>query len=363
MKRNDLVTKVLMILATTLASSCSTSRVNPQVVPTLPVVINDSGIIAEGRVEPIRFVGVGINTAGYIADVLSHEGDLVTAGQIIAHMNSTQAQTLEEAQSNAALDLSDAYQAVRDEQRKLDEFMVPRVLAGMTPQVAVRDSLDKLNNARAVFEQYRDASRKAVRFNRRFPALPPRILFDTNEFKGLPREYKKQVDVTWVNYRKAVEWVTLVANLKSAQARLAQAQTDYASLQDSSFGEKTAGVRAAVATGEVRSPFAGTITNMDLKVGEYKPAGTTLLTVADLSSWVIKTTNLTEIDVVNVKEGALATLTLDALPGVTLRGKVLSVARNYTERQGDIVYEVTVLISDKNSSLRWGMTSQVKFEE
>jgi hypothetical protein len=52
---------------------------------------------------------------------------------------------------------------------------------------------------------------------------------------------------------------------------------------------------------------------------------------------------------------------LDALPNVTLKGNILSIAQNYTEKQGDIVYKVTVLLTDNNPSIRWGMTAQVKF--
>jgi len=46
---------------------------------------------------------------------------------------------------------------------------------------------------------------------------------------------------------------------------------------------------------------------------------------------------------------------------VPLKGYVLSIAQNYAEKQGDIVYEVTVLLTDKQPSMRWGMTAQVNF--
>jgi hypothetical protein len=46
---------------------------------------------------------------------------------------------------------------------------------------------------------------------------------------------------------------------------------------------------------------------------------------------------------------------------VTLKGNILSIAQNYTERQGDIVYQVTVLLTDNNPAIRWGMTAKVNF--
>ena len=154
----------------------------------------------------------------------------------------------------------------------------------------------------------------------------------------------------------------LQSNVDTAEARLARAQNDYDALQDPSFAEDTAGARAALANAEVRAPFAGVITKLDLKVGEFASAGTPVVTIADTSSWVVKTTDLTEIDVVELAEGDPATVTLDAIPGVELNGHILLIGQNYSQNQGDIVYEVTVLLTEKNPAMRWGMTAAVKFE-
>jgi len=138
---------------------------------------------------------------------------------------------------------------------------------------------------------------------------------------------------------------------------------DYNDLNDPSFGEDTAGVRAALANAEVRAPFTGVITNQKLKIGEFAASGQTMVTIEDTSNWVVKTTDLTEIDVVNVKEGQPVDVTLDAIPGTTFRGNVLTIGNNYTKNQGDIVYEVTVLLTDRNPAMRWGMTAEVKFQK
>ncbi|HEY9152730.1 MAG TPA: hypothetical protein VIN60_07585, partial [Anaerolineales bacterium] len=72
--------------------------------------------------------------------------------------------------------------------------------------------------------------------------------------------------------------------------------------------------------------------------------------------------DLTEIDVVNVKEGQPVMVTLDAIPGTEFKGNVFSIGQNYSKNQGDIVYEVTILLTDKNPAMRWGMTSAVNFQ-
>jgi len=86
-----------------------------------------------------------------------------------------------------------------------------------------------------------------------------------------------------------------------------------------------------------------------------------VVTIADLSEWVVKTTDLTEIDVVNIEQGDVVSLALDAIPDVELEGHVLSVAQGFAEKQGDIVYEVTILLGESDPGMRWGMTAQVEF--
>jgi hypothetical protein len=54
-------------------------------------------------------------------------------------------------------------------------------------------------------------------------------------------------------------------------------------------------------------------------------------------------------------------VTLDASPGVELKGTVLSIGQTYIENQGDVVYEVTVQLDDTHPTIRWGMTASVTF--
>jgi multidrug resistance efflux pump len=151
------------------------------------------------------------------------------------------------------------------------------------------------------------------------------------------------------------------AALENAQARLSKAQKNYNDLQDSANPEETAGTRASLADAELSAPFSGTLAKLDLKVGEPASVGTTVVTIADFSKWIIKTTDLTEIDVVYIKQGQNVTVTLDALPDVKLTGTVEAIGQTFAEKQGDIVYEITIVLNDTNPDLRWGMTAEVKF--
>ena len=84
--------------------------------------------------------------------------------------------------------------------------------------------------------------------------------------------------------------------------------------------------------------------------------------MADLSQWLVKTTDLTEIDVVALTEGDPVVVRLDALPDVELKGTILSIGQTFSENQGDIVYDVTVQLTDMHPAIRWGMTANITFE-
>ncbi len=135
--------------------------------------------------------------------------------------------------------------------------------------------------------------------------------------------------------------------LAVAQARLAAAEANLESAQ------------AAFADAELRAPIAGTVAELKLKVGEQAAPGVPVVTLAEFARWVVKTNNLTEIEVVKVSEGQPAQIVLDALPEVTLSGTVKAISTVFVESRGDVTYTVTVELADTDPRLRWGMTAQV----
>jgi hypothetical protein len=56
------------------------------------------------------------------------------------------------------------------------------------------------------------------------------------------------------------------------------------------------------------------------------------------------------------------TVTLDAIPDAALNGTIVAIGHTYSENQGDIVYEVTILLAGAQPGMRWGMTAAVNFE-
>jgi multidrug resistance efflux pump len=165
------------------------------------------------------------------------------------------------------------------------------------------------------------------------------------------------------------------AEIEAAQARLDAAQvwldqlkaeangkpnpTYAAAIQQAEAARQSA--KTAVADAELHAPFAGTIAQLNVKVGETAAPGVPVIVLADFSNWLVQTDDLTEIKVPHVKEGQTAVITFDALPELKRKGAVESIGALYQTSSGDIVYPVKIKLLDTDPRLRWGMTAVVEF--
>ncbi|MFO7536842.1 MAG: HlyD family efflux transporter periplasmic adaptor subunit [Chloroflexota bacterium] len=113
------------------------------------------------------------------------------------------------------------------------------------------------------------------------------------------------------------------------------------------------------------APFSGRIGRLDIEVGEIAAPGLPLLTLADLSGWLVKTSDLTELDVVALTSGHPATVRVDAVPNETIAGTITDIALIAGLTRGDVVYEVTISLDESQAAqlpLRWGMTVVVEID-
>ncbi|MFN3394579.1 MAG: efflux RND transporter periplasmic adaptor subunit, partial [Candidatus Thermochlorobacter sp.] len=121
----------------------------------------------------------------------------------------------------------------------------------------------------------------------------------------------------------------------------------------------------------VTSPINGTITVLSAKVGErvvgsIQMAGTEILRVADLSTMEIRI-DVNENDIVNVKIGDTARVSIDAYPNRKFTGIVREIANAAKTKglgtQEEITnFEVKIRILDHNGLLRPGMSGNADIE-
>jgi multidrug efflux pump subunit AcrA (membrane-fusion protein) len=335
-----------IILASIVLAACASPASQQPVETQIPIVVADPTIIAEGHVEPIHYAEIAFTASGVISEVLVTEGQHVRKGETLIRLGN-------ESDTNyaaAQLDLVSAQQALDDLILARDEKLAESV-------IALKEAQEKFDKA----ENYL----KYLQTSQRVPQTTTKLIL-VQTWKGY------QYDVKTKNFKGPApkDWIIEADNdLALKKAILDEAQRAYDRLKDGPDSEQLPilearldAAKARLATFAVVAPFNGVVAYLHATTGSSINAGEVAVTVADFSSWVIQTNDVTEIDVVNLAEGQTVIVTLDAIPDVELQGKVHLIGQSYSENQGDIVYEVTVILSEKHPAMRWGMTAAVKFE-
>ncbi len=112
---------------------------------------------------------------------------------------------------------------------------------------------------------------------------------------------------------------------------------------------------------ELRAPFAGLVGDIRVQEGMYISPGSPLMRVGDTSAWLVQTTNLSELDVVNIRVGDSVTLSFDAIPDLEMQGRVVAIDPVGRNNNGDVLYTVYIQVDGNDERLYWGMNTAVRF--
>jgi membrane fusion protein (multidrug efflux system) len=334
----------LSLLFTACSAGGNPAAATPTVIPT---VIADSSIIAEGRLEPMRYVEIASNVSGAVREVLVEEGQAVKKGELLLRLGDE----LDSNYAAAQLELANAQKELNDLRNASEANLAQAVIDLKQTKEDYADAVVHLN--------YLKNSKKV-------PITETFVYYFTTH-KGIDIRYRNK------NHKGPAPeaWVIAAENdVALKKAKMEEAQNTYDRMKDKGVDRDQLAVlearlnaaNAQVTAFSVTAPFDGVVTDLNAKLGSSINVGAPALTIADFSHWIVNTTDLTEIDVVQLSEGQPVKITLDALPGVDLNGTIRSIGQTYSENQGDVVYEVTILLTDTHPAMRWGMTAAVTFE-
>jgi multidrug resistance efflux pump len=380
----------LMLLAVaalflTVGCSAAANAAAPQATPTIqPVVADSTGVTAEGHVVPRDKVNLSFASSGHVAKILVEKGDQVKAGQVLAELDTTPLQQI----------------AVDQAQRRIQELTSAASIAAAEQAVAkARDVLDEAqDDADSLYyprasdtlikrtEGEIDLAKKALTRAKDTYRLMSH-LEDGNERKASALVAMTNAQLNLDNLIKKYNWYTgqpdnidagiIQSDYDAAKANMQEAEWYLTALKGGQVPAEATGAqltqlkqaREDLALAQKKlddtrltASFVGTITDINVSLGQFVGPETWAVQLADFSQWYIETSDLTEVDVVNVADGQEVSITLDSLPDVELRGSVVSIAQNFAERQGDIVYKVKILLAEPDPAIRWGMTAQVNFQ-
>ena len=292
-------------------------------------------VSASGEIKPKTYVNIGANAFGKITHLYIKEGDQVKKGQLLAQ--------LENVQSSADVNANQAsLQAAETD--------------AIASDAALRTANADLLRAQADYDRSKlDWERAQNLFK---DGLIAKSDFDS---------------------RKNA-WATADAGLVQAQARVAQAraQKDSADRHVAQARATLTRVTDVLQKTTYAAPFDGVITNLPVREGEsvvigiQNSPGSTLMTLADMSV-ITAEVKVDETDIVNVRLGQPAEITIDAIPKKTFHGTVSEIGNNAIVRSSGVStsqqtsaseeakdFKVVVTLQDPPRDLRPGLSTTAK---
>ncbi|HZB87869.1 MAG TPA: efflux RND transporter periplasmic adaptor subunit [Terracidiphilus sp.] len=288
-----------------------------------------------GQIKPKTYINVGATSFGRITHFFVKEGDRVKKGQVVA--------TVENVQQEASVNGQEA--AISAANTDIASYIA-----------AERTAEANVEHAQADLEQKK---------------------LDYQRAQGL---YKDGIMAKQDYDAKKAAYDTDVASLAQAVAGVNQAKANTASARGH-LQTQVATLRSdqdLLAKTIASAPFDGIVTNMPMREGEtvvtgiQGTEGATLMTLADMSV-ITAEVKVDETDIVNIKIGQPADVTVDAIPGKVFKGHVTlvgdqallrstgqatSTSTSGTEEAKD--FKVVVTLDQPSDELRPGLSTTAK---
>ncbi|MBN1246785.1 MAG: efflux RND transporter periplasmic adaptor subunit [Anaerolineae bacterium] len=403
--RKSLRLWTVLFLALALGCSCSANATSEET-ESLELVTVERGslatsITATGSVYPKDKVTLSFEIGGRIAEVHVAFGDAVTAGQILAELDTTdlelQVRSAEAGLAAAQAQLAQLQEGPVAEEIAAAEGQLEAAQAALSQAIAQRDQLTsgateadiaaaESQVAAAMAEQ-----KAALHLHNKTMECQTIELPDGTEKRICPTlgdpEEEARYRLNAANEALAAAEAQLAAVTAGIDARtrnvnaavwaavaqrdVTQAQLDL--LKVSASEAQIAAAEANVAQAEIaldtaqvaleraylRAPMDGVVSEANVRPGEFVSQQVSAFVIVDDQHFEVKG-DIDEADIGFLTVGTPVRLTLDALPGHDLTGEVTVIAPSATFDVGLVSYEVTVEIDETDLVLRDGMTANME---
>lgn len=312
---------------------------------TAEAFVSSDEVIAEGHLIPARDTTLSFQAMGTVVSVDVETGDKVKKGEVLARLGGES----DAAYAAAQLELVTAQQALDDLQESQDEVRAQSLIALDEAEEAYDKAVDYYES---LFEPYEYDELVFVR------KVTPFGIKRIPEIKT--RKVDKADDETIADAQEDMDLkLALLENSQRAVDRMQDGpDTDQLALLEARLNA----AKAAVAAFAIVAPFDGTVMDVNVEVGEQVGMETWAIKIADTGSWYVETTDVTELEVVDIAEGQHVTFTADALSDVTMEGVVAEVSQSSYTQSGDVIYTVRIQAGEVDPRVKWGMTVEVIFE-
>lgn len=347
-----------------------------------------------GNTTPIKSVTLGFQSSGTIARVYRQIGDRVSAGDVIAELNTaTLSAALQQAQaaynsavaSRSSTSLTEAATSARNTYLSayttldtllygdVDVFFGSPTAYGLQFLVnAPMYSYGELSKDRdAIVEEMARYQESLAAVSKTDPsvllananAVADNVASFINKIAIAVNDQNSQVTSAQVSALSSARTTVnaLLATLSTARDTYRTASVGATTLADASVEQAAAGVAVAKANLQgtaIVAPISGVITQQDAKVGQIAAAGTVLVSIISAGAYEVDA-SIPETDIGKISIGNTAVMTLDAFPTETFEGTVFYIDPAQTITQGVVDYKIKIAFTMPDPRLKSGLTANV----
>jgi HlyD family secretion protein len=309
-------------------------------------------ISLDGQIAPLLESTLSTPESGTVAEVYVNEGDRVSKGQLLAHLDDSQLQAQLAAneatvQQNEARLHSSAVQAPISSQQyssavsQAEQNLQAAQNRVQTDIAALKSAeLQNRSNQELVAQGY-VASTTALQAKATYVAALQEL---NNARQALPAAQAALATARTNTQQTQVDQATIAAN----RAALAEAQANVQLL------------KTQIAQSNIYAPFDGIVTQRLLDPGAFAGPNQAIVRVSQLDT-VYVNANVPDEDLAYVRPGTPVRFTSASLPGRTFSGRIFDV--NATPTTGTLSYRARIRQPNPGDTLRGGMLVSVNVQK
>jgi HlyD family secretion protein len=308
-----------------------------------------SVVTASGEIKPKNYINIGANAMGDITELLVKEGDHVRKDQLLAKIEDIQPQADVRVQEATIASAEADSSAAEAELKAADENV-------RTMQAGVEHDKSDLARMKADLDRSESLYKEGLGAKQDYELK--KFTFEAQ----LSAIQQSEARVTQARAQREQQ----AATLSSMQRRITMARASLVRINDVLHKHNS------------YAPLDGVVTNLPVRAGEsvvpglQNQTGTLIMTIADMSL-ITAEVKVDETDIVNVKLGQVAEITIDAVPNRTFKGHVTEIGDTAILRSTGVAasqsaissqeakdFKVVVAMDDPPDEVRPGLSCTAK---
>jgi HlyD family secretion protein len=308
-----------------------------------------SYVTASGEIKPKNYINIGANAMGDITELLVKEGDHVRKDQLLAKIEDIQPQADVRVQEATIASAEADSSAAEAELKAADENV-------RTMQAGVEHDKSDLARMKADLDRSESLYKEGLGAKQDYELK--KFTFEAQ----LSAIQQSEARVTQARAQREQQ----AATLSSMQRRITMARASLVRINDVLHKHNS------------YAPLDGVVTNLPVRAGEsvvpglQNQTGTLIMTIADMSL-ITAEVKVDETDIVNVKLGQVAEITIDAVPNRTFNGHVTEIGDTAILRSTGVAasqsaissqeakdFKVVVAMDDPPDEVRPGLSCTAK---